>query len=171
MVVPVAVPHTIVSRREHVPEQIQYLEVREGVVLSDRQIEDINVLLNQLTERIFCSRNWVEEVSKNGVFVVAYLDDKGKNRIVGMALLCAIKNLSVGHVGYVHDVIVHIYFRRRGIMTGLMATLHNRARAMGLDALELTSNPNNEDRLKAIQGYLKMGYRQKHTGVFVYRLR
>jgi len=104
-------------------------------------------------------------VARSEVFVAAMSDAQ----IVGMAILCPTKNLCTGRLGYIHEVVVHVNFRRRGIMARLMEMLHDRARALELDAIELTSDPGNEDRQKAIAGYLKMGYYQKDTGVFVYK--
>ncbi|GEM_PF-3083628 len=153
---------------------IHYHKICKYCALSDDQIRDINVLLSQLsTKAILRSRSWIEEVARNEVFVVAICPNgnTGHHQIVGMALLCTIKNLCAGNMGYIHEVVVHTDFRRRGIMSQLMVELHERAKMMRLDAIELTSDSRNEDRRKAIQGYLKMGYRQKQTDVFVYQLR
>ncbi len=87
-----------------------------------------------------------------------------------MALLCAVETLRQGHLGYVHEVVVHADFRRQGIMMGLMTRLHQHARTLGLSAIELTSDSHNEDRQKAIQGYLSLGYEEKRTNVFTYRI-
>ncbi|MDZ4286062.1 MAG: GNAT family N-acetyltransferase [Candidatus Sungbacteria bacterium] len=147
-------------------DRINYLEITEDIELSDGEISDINVLLEQLSaKKIFCSRAWIEEVARSEVFVVAM----SGAQIVGMATLCLVKNLSAGKLGYIHEVVVHTDFRRRGIMSALMEMLHCRAKDHELDAIELTSDLGNEDRRKAIAGYLKMGYRQKDTGVFVYK--
>ena len=147
-------------------DQIAYLEVTEDIELSSGEIRDINVLLGQLSaKKISCSRKWIEEVARDEVFVVALSGEQ----IVGMAILCPTKNLCTGKLGYIHEVVVHTDFRRRGIMAHLMEMLHARGKDMDLDAIELTSDPGNQDRQKAIAGYVKMGYYQKDTGVFVYK--
>lgn len=82
--------------------------------------------------------------------------------IVGMASLVPVHTLS-HHKGLVEDVVVHKEYQGRGIGKFLMQHVIEQAKILGLQHIELTSNPSRE---AANALYLKLGFKPRETNTY-----
>lgn len=94
---------------------------------------------------------------------------------VGMATIIVRPNgPGTAHIGIVEDVYVLPEHRGKGCCTRLMQAVINEAFTVGLDHLELTSNPNKPGRDAAISIYTKLGFKHEDSqrgGTNFYRCR
>ena len=95
--------------------------------------------------------------------VVARLD----GQLVGTATLSTFITLTDGLVGHVEDVVVSAAARGAGVGRLLMDALHDQARTLGLNYVELTTRPSRE---AANTLYQSLGYEQRTTNVYRLRL-
>src|SRR3990167_5913104 len=85
-----------------------------------------------------------------------------KGRIIATATLVPM-DLILGRAGMLHDVIVDLEYRGRGLGRQLMQKVIERARSLQITRLDLTSNPNREAARKL---YEQLGFRKCVTDVF-----
>jgi ribosomal protein S18 acetylase RimI-like enzyme len=98
------------------------------------------------------------------VFLACEPDEHGE--IVGSASL-AIATSPTGAHGWIEDVVVDEQARGQGIGRMLTQSLLDRARALGLKEVCLTSRPS---RVAANQLYQSMGFIRRETNVYRYDL-
>ena len=143
--------------------------------LLKRDVEDINGLIVQLTDRpISYSNLELKRFLKQKRFylMVAIGDDR---RIVGMATLTIddakmlTQKYNKAKIGY---VVVDESCRGRGIAQSLMGALIKIARQYNAVHVSLTSNPNNPNRVAAIRFYERLGFKKigEINGSNYYRL-
>lgn len=98
------------------------------------------------------------------IFLAWDPDENGE--IIGSAAL-AISHSPTGHHGWIEDVVVEEKCRQRGIGRALTQALLDKARALGLTRVYLTSRPS---RVAANRLYQSMGFIQRETNVYRYTL-
>lgn len=130
---------------------IEYDFWPEGAQNSD--IDCINTLLEQLTTtpREIDLPELIE-ISRNSRLLLAREATEGQ--VIGMATL-AIVTILAGRIGRIEDVVVDTEYRGQGIGRCLMERLITEAESIGLDRLELTSNP---ARVEANRLYQELGF-------------
>lgn len=129
------------------------------------QRTDINLLLIQLNSKV--EELTVERllyVTRTSRLLVASCADRPlrQDRVVGMATLVPIEQLT-GRTGRVEDVVVDKEYRGQGIGKRLMELIVAEAKRLGLEKLELTSNP---ARKAANKLYKSLGFKRKETNVY-----
>jgi len=92
--------------------------------------------------------------------------DEGRGTIVGAACL-ALYRAPSGLRAVIEDVVVDERARRQGVGEALVRSLLEIARQKGATHVALTSNPGRE---VANRLYQRLGFTQRHTNVYVYRL-
>ena len=133
----------------------------------DEDISEINNLLGQLSSNAeIVTKEDVLRVgmSTNIHLAVARDIDAPRNRgyrIVGMATLIEKRQL-VGFSGFIEDVVVDEAYRSHGVAEHLNLFLIEIAKMLGMQHLELTSNPK---RIAAHKLYDKLGYVDRDTRV------
>jgi len=95
--------------------------------------------------------------------VVAILD----GQLAGTATLTTFVTLTDGLVGHVEDVVVSASARGAGVGRLLMEALHEEARRLKLEYVELTTRPARE---AANALYQSLGYERRSTNVYRLRL-
>lgn len=130
-------------------------------VLTESDIRDINVLLQQLLDHApEVNLLIITEARNSGAHIAVMRDfDTPGNRIVGMATLVEKRQL-MGYFGLIEDVVVHNAFRGRGVAEALNRCLINKARELGMQYLTLTSD---SSRVEANKLYDKLGYVDRDT--------
>jgi ribosomal protein S18 acetylase RimI-like enzyme len=91
-------------------------------------------------------------------------DDQGT--VVG-SLTLAVFSAPTGVRAWVEDVVVDAGVRRAGIGAALVAAALRSANGAGVRTVDLTSRP---DREAANRLYLRLGFEQRHTNVYRYRV-
>lgn len=148
-------------------EEAPFVYKWKSAPLTCQDIEEINELLKQLTpDAAPITINHIAQLVQAGYLLLAWdratFRSDGQMKIVGMATLVpeSVPPLSrVGHKsGTVEDVVVYESqeYRRKGIGTALNLRLIEKARAIGLARLQLTSRPS---RKAANKMYRKLGYK------------
>ena len=126
-------------------------------LITDRNVDDINLLLPQLTTSPTpLTSGDIEAIAGNARLLVA-LDEK--RSIKGMATLCVII-APRGVKGIIEDVVVDAALCGRGIGTAFLIRLIAEARKFGAKKLELTSKP---ERMAANHLYQKLGFELRNT--------
>jgi len=150
------------------------LRILRQLELDGTTCSDMNDLLEVVSpgKPPVTQRDLLEIVKHTTVFV-AYDPEKshphGAAKIVGMTLLSE-RRLMTGYKGYVDDVAVLDGYRGQHIGRRLMHMLIEHARQLGMKSLELTSNPNNPKRRRAIALYESLGFVVADTRVMRSRL-
>lgn len=131
----------------------------------DNDIEAINHLLSLLTSN---SKKLnpleLDNVCRNSKFLVARVGTE--KMIIGMATLAVIE-IPTGRFGMIEDVVVDDQFRGQGIGKSLVMELIKEAKALGLERVDLTSNPK---RLVANQMYQDLGFSKVDTNFYRLKL-
>ena len=133
----------------------------------DEDISEINNLLGQLSSNAeIVTKEDVLRVSMSSNTHLAVARDldaprNGGFRIVGMATLLEKRQL-MGFSGFIEDVVVDEAYRGHGIAERLNLFLIEIAKMLGMEHLELTSNPK---RIAAHKLYDKLGYVDRDTRV------
>lgn len=130
-------------------------------VLTESDIRDINELLKQLSDSASeVNLLLITEARNAGAHIAVMRDfDVPGNRIVGMATLVEKRQLT-GYFGLIEDVVVHKAFRGRGVAEALNRCLIDKAKALGMKYLTLTSDAS---RVAANKLYDKLGYVDRNT--------
>ena len=108
--------------------------------------------------------NKMMESADTHIFLARYPDLQGQ--IVGTATLATFQSPTGVH-GWIEDVVVDQGFRHKGIGKALMEACIQKAQALGLHEVNLTSNPSRQDANKL---YQSMGFIQRNTNVYRYPL-
>lgn len=137
--------------------------------LLEERIQDINVLLPQLTDHAFepVTKERLRETAKGGWSVIATVYEDGK--ICAMAELHAFAT-TTERKGQVDNVVADENYRGRKFGERLIRTLLDRAflyNQRPLDLVQLTSNPDNPKRYAARNLYKKLGFQERYPGFFV----
>jgi ribosomal protein S18 acetylase RimI-like enzyme len=133
--------------------------------VTSRVIDALNTLLPQVSTRARpVTAERLDELLRNPStqILVARLDDE----IVGMALLLTLTTLT-GRSGYIEEVAVDERARGRGIGTLLIEHVLDRAAAMQLDFVDLTSR---STRVAANRLYRSVGFEVRDTNPYRHRL-
>ena len=119
---------------------------------------------HKITPTVAELRELVE--SRSSILLVAREPDAG-GMIAGMLCL-TIYRVPTGLRSIIEDVIVDEGMRRRGIGEALVEGAIELARGAGAEGISLTSNPQRE---AANQLYQAMGFQQRQTNPYYYRLK
>lgn len=99
-------------------------------------------------------------------FLTIARDQESDGRIVGTALLVTIHSLS--HLsGHIEDVVVDEAYRGRGIGRSLTQYLIDHARTIGIERIDLCSEP---ERESANRLYLSLGFTLRNTNLYRLKL-
>lgn len=130
--------------------------------LSDKQVEDIQTLMRELTSRITVSAEMLQKaVASPNTHFFAMVEDDG--RIVGCASLCVFCS-PTGRKASVEDVVVLSSCRGLGYGKKLMEHVIGYAKTkLAPIELHLTSNPK---RVSANALYKAVGFEQRETNVY-----
>ncbi len=127
-------------------------------------MEAVRRLIPQLTMKKPPSENELTAlVDAEGSSLVVARDNGGK--IVGMACVATYR-APTGMRAIIEDVVVDTAARGQGIGEALTRRCLNLARAKGVPAVTLTSNPARE---AANRLYVRMGFRPRETNSYIYR--
>lgn len=91
------------------------------------------------------------------------IEDETINAIVGHGALVVTRVPSKGKIGIVHDIVVADNYRGQGLGRLVMSRLIDIATGLGLNHVDLTSNPS---RVPARKLYESLGFVLLNTGVF-----
>ena len=141
------------------------IEIKQLTEASEATLKDINVLVQQLSERLpECSIELLQKIvtSKNLELWVA--QDQG--RVVGMGTL-AVVSLPEGERAQVEDVVVHESNRGQGLGEKISSKLIERAKARNIRVVTLSSRA---DRVAANKLYQKLGFEEWKTNVYRLKL-
>ena len=121
----------------------------------------LNRLLAQLTKppRTLTRQDLAAFIANANLLVVRDVD---ANHIVGTCCLVSYTTLVRKH-GRVEDVVVDGDYRGHGIARKMVEMLLDKAREIGVDKVELTSNPS---RVVANALYRSIGFQQVETNVY-----
>jgi len=108
--------------------------------------------------------NKMIESADTHIFLARFPDFQGQ--IVGIATLATFQSPTGVH-GWIEDVVVDQGFRHKGIGKALTEACIQKARALGLREVNLTSNPS---RQAANKLYQSMGFIQRNTNLYRYPL-
>lgn len=125
------------------------------------QVRDLSKQLSKSKPAHLLDANefWQFARQENAITALAFdKTDRSTAKVVGMAMMFVNRKLYSAS-GYIEDVVMDGAYRGRGIAKKLMARLIELARQQKLGKIDLTSNPNNPDRAKAIGMYLKLGFK------------
>lgn len=138
------------------------MKIVELHTLTDRQIEDILTLMQELTSSITVTAEMLQiAVSSDNTHFFAMVEDDG--RIVGCASLCVF-NSPTGRKASVEDVVVLSSCRGLGYGRKLMEYVIDYAKnELAPIELHLTSNPK---RVSANALYKAVGFEQRETNVY-----
>jgi len=98
--------------------------------------------------------------------IILARDPEIEGRIIGSATLATFETPTGSH-GWIEDVVVDWEARRQGVGRALTEACLEKARSMGLKTVNLTSRPSRE---AANRLYQKIGFQQRETNVYEYRL-
>lgn len=134
-------------------------------ILSDDDVASINDLYDQLSPSRkdspkLTKLDLVSILQQNHLsffVVLARNDNLSVGKIVGMAKIYLFGRPN-GVWGSIEDVVVDSNYRRRGLAKKLLQALIEDAKDFNTRYIELTSNPNNPDRQKAIKLYESLGF-------------
>lgn len=142
------------------------MEIVELHTLTDRQVEDIQTLMRELTSSIMVSAGMLQNtVRSDNTHFFAMVEEDG--RIVGCASLCVF-NSPTGRKASVEDVVVLSSCRGQGYGKKLMEHVIDYAKKeLAPIELHLTSNPK---RVSANALYKAVGFEQRETNVYQLRL-
>ncbi len=133
--------------------------------VSQSDLDSINVLVNQLSERLpKCSPELLKKIVMHKDVELWVVRDQ--ERIVGMGTL-AIVVIPEGERAQIEDVVVDSAYRGQGLGEKIMRTLIDAARARNVRGIGLTSR---SERVAAVNMYTKMGFEKWETNVYRLKL-
>ena len=137
-------------------------EVSDDIVFAfNRLIPQLSKFSSPPTYEILID---MAESEATHVFLACLPDQQGQ--IVGTATLAILRS-PTGRHGWIEDVVVDQKFRKKGIGKALTEACIQKAREMGLQEVNLTSNPS---RKAANKLYQSMGFIQRKTNIYRYPL-
>ena len=137
--------------------------------LSKEQIDEINPLIPQLTDHVFepVTKDRLREILNGSWSAIATVYEDGQ--LCAMAELHAFTT-TTERKGQIDNVVADKKYRGRKFGEKLMCALLDRAfvhNGQPLDLVQLTSNPENPERVPARNLYKKLGFKEKYPGFFV----
>lgn len=138
------------------------MTIEEQFSISDEQVEELLVLMNELNSEIYVDAAMLRRVAAStSSHLFAMKDENGK--MIGTATLCVFDS-PTGRKAHVEDVVVLSTYRGRGLGRVLMKHLISYARKELVKVdIQLTSSP---FRVAANGMYKAMGFQQKETNVY-----
>lgn len=131
--------------------------------ITPEDMDAFNSLLAQLSSNPkIANFDHISNVMKNGVLFTA----RNEGALVGMATLTFIHK-PTAFFGTIEDVVVDEKFRSQGIAKTLMNQVIQKAKALGMDRIDLTSKPTRE---KANIFYSSIGFEKRDTNVYRLKL-
>ena len=141
------------------------IEVKQLTEASEGALKDINVLIQQLSERLpECSIELLKKIISSGNLELWVAQEE--SRIVGMGTL-VIVSLPEGERAQIEDVVVHESNRGQGLGEKISSRLIERAKARNIRVVTLSSRA---DRIAANALYQKLGFTQWSTNVYRLKL-
>lgn len=141
---------------------MEYKFIARIFEINQHDLEDINALLPQLSERArVLNFRALNAVLEHGYFLIAR-----DTRIVGTATLVPVI-IPMVRSGRIEDVVVDRNWRGCGIGKTLIEHLLKKARELGMHHVDLTSNPR---RTEANQLYPALGFKLFTTNNYRYTL-
>jgi len=133
--------------------------------LSPQDVEDFARLLPQLTDHSDTDLSVIEDKLSRAIYaddteIAVIRNENGRIQATATANICRIPT---GEKGWIDDVVTDRDYGGLGYAGLLIVRLHNWFTDMGVDASNLTSNP---ERLTAGRLYEKLGYEQRKTRVY-----
>ena len=125
-------------------------------------------LIPQLTQHSL-PPSWedLQTMAESPGTVILIAREDGENRqIIGSATL-GLFQTPTGRHGWIEDVIVDEGARRQGVGKALTEACLQKARDIGLHAVNLTSRPG---RKAANQLYISLGFSRRETNLYCYKL-
>ena len=137
-------------------------------VLDKKDVESINRLRKQLSGSAQdISQTTLTDILCQPNFRLIIFKDPESDEVIGMASIYYAKTtINFDGVGRVEDVVIDERYRGHGLGDLMVRYLISTAKILRLSKLELTSNPNNPNRLTAIQLYLKQGFKKRETNCY-----
>ncbi len=138
--------------------------VREIKNVSDETHKQILKLLCQLTSSsVSFSMDYFQYlVDSDNSILFAAINESVKNNLVGILTL-AIVEIPTGKLARIEDVVVDKESRGKGIGEALTLSAIDRAKALGIKKIDLTSNPSRE---AANRLYQRLGFIKRNTNVY-----
>ena len=142
--------------------------ITEMTQVDDKIAGAFDLLIPQLTRHTPPpSREMLAQMAASDqVFVFLAREEEDQGGILGSATLATFLT-PTGRHGWIEDVIVDREARRRGIGQALTKACLEKARALGLREVNLTSRPGRE---AANALYQAMGFQPRQTNVYRYQL-
>lgn len=141
------------------PKQIgiEFVLPMETAGLYQHGIESLNRLFGQLSpyRQPLTVGDFKRLADESACFLVAIDLGRSDGHIVGIARLVVVKRGSVRY-GVIHDVVVDMAYRGRGIGQALVQKILTLAKRFQLDSVQLTSKP---ARVEANRMYRTMGFK------------
>lgn len=143
------------------------IEIVELHEITDRQVEDLLVLMKELNSEIFVNADMLRRVAASASSHLFVLKNE-IGRIIGTATLC-IFDSPTGKKAHVEDVVVLASYRGKQLGKRLVEYLIDYAcRELGSVDIYLTSSP---FRVAANGLYNALGFKQKETNVYKLAIR
>lgn len=138
------------------------MKIEELHELTERQVNDLRVLMHELSARIDVDADMLRRVvAAPSSHLFAMTEEDG--HIIGTASLCVF-DAPTGRKGHVEDVVVLSEYRGRGLGRQLLEHLIDYARKELVTVdLYLTSKPS---RIAANALYRSLGFQTKETNVY-----
>ncbi len=141
------------------------------IVLEQKDVDSINKLRKELSKsaekRPDVDKDTLTAILSQSNFLFIIFRYYDSNEIIGMASIYYAKTtINPEGIGRVEDVVIDKRYHGHGLGDLMIDRLKYLAKSRGLSKLELTSNPDNPDRLSAIQLYLKHGFKKRETSCY-----
>lgn len=140
------------------------MQIEELLRLEGQDVEDLRLLMGQLSERIVLSEELLQRIVADG-YAHLYVVRDGDG-IIGCATLC-VYDAPSGRKAMVEDVVVREDCRGLHIGRRLMEHVMEQARLLAPMEVHLTSNPR---RVAANGLYQALGFERHETNAYVMSL-
>ncbi|VAX15447.1 hypothetical protein MNBD_IGNAVI01-422 [hydrothermal vent metagenome] len=144
------------------------ITIQEVKEFSEELYNAMTELLSQLTnsELSFSPKVLERIVSSQSSILFTAVDEDINNKIVGILTLATI-DIPTGMLGRIEDVVVDKSVRGKGIGEKITIAAIDKAKAMGIKKIDLTSSPKRE---VANRLYQRLGFKQRTTNVYRYEV-
>lgn len=132
-------------------------------ILEQKDVDAVNRLMKQLSDSAQdINRNKLTDILCQPNFRIIIFKDPGTDEVIGMASLYYYKAICAPlGIGKVEDVVIDKRYRGKGLGDLLVKYLISLSKSLKLQILELTSDPDNPERLPAIELYKKHGFKER----------
>jgi ribosomal protein S18 acetylase RimI-like enzyme len=152
---------------------MKHIKLHENHLFPE-DLADINKLLKQLNPDLK-KINWehIKKVMKNAtVFVIRdhsprHKKSSPRGKVVGKTLLVHGQKFA-GSYGTIHDVVVDEKYRGMGLGKMMTKEALKKAKKLGMQHVELTSNPM---RIPANKLYQSLGFEKRDTNFYKYQIK